>query len=57
MHRWLKIADAQDGVVPGVTKEESTKVRGAKKSIHLLEHVAEVMRRALAYLSREIDPK
>ena len=57
LYRWLKIADVQDGVVPGVTKEESAELREAKKRIRLLEQEAEVMRRAVAYLSRDINPK
>ena len=32
LHRWLKIADVQDGVVPVVTKEESTELREAKNA-------------------------
>ncbi|MCZ2403435.1 hypothetical protein IV498_09630 [Paenarthrobacter sp. Z7-10] len=47
LHRWLKIADVQDGVA----KEESAELREAKKRIRLLEQEAEVMRRAVAYLS------
>jgi len=57
LHRWLKIADVQDGVTPGVTKEESAELREAKKRIRLLEQEAEVMRRAVAYLSRDVNPK
>lgn len=57
LHRWLKIAHVQDGVVPGVTKEESTELREAKKRIRLLEQDAEVMRRAVDYLSRYVNPK
>ena len=53
---WLKKADVQ-GVKPGVTEKESTELRDAKKRIRLLEQEAEVMRRAVAYLSRDVNPK
>jgi hypothetical protein len=57
VHRWLKIADVEDGVKPGVTKAETDELREAKKRIRVLEQEAEVMRRAVAYLSRDVNPK
>lgn len=57
LHRWLKAADVEDGLVPGAVKDESVELREAKKRIRLLEQEAEVMRRAVAYLTRDINPK
>ena len=57
IHRWLKIADVEDGVKPGVTTSDSDELREAKRRIRLLEQEAEVMRRAVAYLSRDVNPK
>jgi len=57
IHRWLKIADVEDGVKPGVTKAESDEIRELKKRNRLLEQEAEVMRRAVADLSRDVNPK
>src|SRR5512141_541013 len=57
LHRWLGLADVEDGVRPGVTSSESAELREAKKRIRLLEQEAEVMRRAVAYLSRDVNPK
>jgi transposase-like protein len=54
---WLKKTDVEDGVKPGVTEKESAELRDAKKRIRLLEQEAEVMRRAVAYLSRDVNPK
>ena len=42
---------------PGVTEKESAELREARKRIRLLEQEAEVMRRAVAYLSRDVNPK
>ena len=53
----LKKADIEEGVQPGVTKKESIELQDASKRIWLLEQEAEVMRRAVAYLSRDVDPK
>ncbi|MDV8035743.1 IS3 family transposase, partial [Rhodococcus sp. IEGM 1414] len=58
LHRWLKIADRDDGIERGTaTKtglDESAELREARKRIKLLEQEAEVMRRAVAYLSRDV---
>ena len=61
LHRWLKIADRDDGIERGSTtstgSDESAELREARKRIKLLEQEAEVMRRAVAYLSRDVNPK
>lgn len=57
LHNWLKRADVEDGITPGVTGQDAAELREAKKRIRLLEQEAEVMRRAVAYLSREVNPK
>jgi transposase len=57
LQRWLKLADIEDGNRPGVTQADAAELREAKKRIRLLEQEAEVMRRAVAYLSRDVNPK
>lgn len=59
LHRWLKIADQQDGAASaaGSSPDTSAELREARKRIKLLEQEAEVMRRAVAYLSRDVNPK
>jgi transposase len=61
LHRWLKIADREDGVdrsgAPTAAGDESAELREARKRIKLLEQEAEVMRRAVGYLSRDVNPK
>ena len=50
LHRWLKIADREDGIDrPGSTtaRDESVELREARRRIKLLEQEAEVMRRAV----------
>jgi transposase-like protein len=49
---WLKQADVDDGVRPGVTEAEGAELRAAKRRIRLLEQENEVLRRATAYLSQ-----
>jgi len=57
LHRWLNLADVEDGVRPGVTRSESTELREAKKRVRLLEQENEILRRAAAFFARESLPK
>ncbi len=52
LNGWLKAADVEDGIKPGVTAAEQAELRDAKKRIRLLEQENEVLRRAAAYLSQ-----
>lgn len=57
LHRWLKIADIDDGVRPGVTTSESAELRELKKRNRTLEQENEILRRAAAFFARETLPK
>jgi transposase len=57
LHRWLKIADVDEGIRPGVTSTESAQLRELKKRNRLLEQENEILRRAAAYFAKEISPK
>lgn len=46
LHRWMKIADQEDGVRFGAVSDDAAKLREANKRIRLLEQEAEVVRRA-----------
>ncbi|KZM77080.1 hypothetical protein A0J59_04250 [Cellulosimicrobium sp. I38E] len=54
---WLKAADVDDGVQPGVTKQESAELRELKRRNRQLEQEVEILRRAAAYFANEISPK
>jgi transposase len=54
---WLRAADVEDGKRAGVTREESAELRELRKRNRLLEQENEVLRRAAAYLARDINPK
>lgn len=57
LHRWLKLADVDDGVRPGVTTEESKELRELRRRNKVLETENEILRRAAAYFARDIAPK
>ena len=57
LHRWLKIADIDDGVRPGLTTAEAAELRELKKRNRTLEMENEILRRAAAYFARENLPK
>ena len=49
---WLKTADVEDGIKPGVTGAEHVENRELRKRLRLLEQENEVLRRAAADLSQ-----
>jgi transposase-like protein len=54
---WVKQADIEDGHRPDATRDESAELRESRKRIRQLEQEAEVMHRAGAYFSRDVNPK
>jgi transposase-like protein len=52
LNNWLKRADVEDGIKPGVTEAEHGETRVLRRRLRLLEQENEVLRRAAAYLSQ-----
>ena len=52
LFKWLRQADVDEGVKPGVSHGDAAELREALKRIRLLEQENEVLRRAAAYLSQ-----
>ena len=57
LHKWMRQADIDEGTKPGKSTGESAELRELKKRNRLLEQENDVLRRAAAYLSRDILPK
>ncbi|WP_085997851.1 IS3 family transposase [Nocardia jiangxiensis] len=55
--KWMRNADVDDGVKPGMTTNESAEVRALRRRVKLLEQENEVLKRAAAYLSQANLPK
>ena len=56
LKRWIAIADRKDAGT-GPAPAESAEMRDLKKRNRLLEQENEILRRAAAYLARDINPK
>jgi transposase len=57
LSNWLKQADIEDGVKPGVTSAEAAENRELRKRNRTLEQENEILRRAAAYFAKELRPK
>jgi len=57
LHNWLKKADVEDGIRPGVTSAEAAENRELRKRLRLVEQENEILRRAAAYFARDALPK
>ena len=52
LNGWLRTADVEDGIKPGVSEAEHAENRELRKRLRLLEQENEVLRRAAAYLGQ-----
>lgn len=50
--KWIRAADVEDGVKPGVRPDEAREIRELKRRNRLLEQENEVLRRAAAYFAQ-----
>ena len=57
LHAWIKKADVEDGVRPGLKEADATELRELKKRIRVIEQENEILRRAAAYFAKELRPK
>ncbi len=57
IYNWVKQADIDDGIRPGLTEEEADELREVKQRNRVLEQENEILRRAAAYFAKDISPK
>lgn len=57
LSNWLKRAEVEDGVRPGLKQADTAELRELKKRNRLLEQENEILRRAAAFFARELPPK
>ena len=57
LHNWLKKADVEDGLRPGVTSAEAAENRELRKRLRLVEQENEILRRAATYFAKQLPPK
>jgi transposase-like protein len=52
LSNWMKAADVEEGVRPGLTHDAAEELKALRRRTKLLEQENEVLRRAAAYLSQ-----
>jgi transposase len=52
---WVKRADVDDGVVPGVLSEESARVKALEQEVRELRRANEILKRAAVFFGAELD--
>ena len=52
---WVKRAQIDDGVRPGVTSEESSRVKDLEQEVRELRRANEILRRAATFFGAELD--
>lgn len=57
LYEWMKKADVEDGNRPGVTASQAEETRELRRRNRVLEQEVEILRRATAYLAKDLAPK
>lgn len=57
VRNWLRQADIDDGVKPGVSTSEASELLELKRRNRILEMENEILRRAAAFFAKDISPK
>lgn len=55
VRRWVLEADIDDGVVAGVTTQESSEVKELQQEVRELRRANEILRRAATFFGAELD--
>ncbi len=52
---WVRRADIDEGVEPGTTTEDASRIRGLEQEVRELRRANEILRRAAAFFAAELD--
>ena len=55
VRQWVRQADIDDGHRPGVTSDETTRVRELEQEVRELRRANEVLKRAASFFGAELD--
>jgi transposase len=57
LHNWLKRAEIEEGVRPGLPEKDAAEMRELERRNEVLEQEVEILRRATAYFAKQHAPK
>lgn len=57
LYNWMKKADVEDGVRPGLSDADAAEMRDLRRRNRVLEQEVEILRRATAYFAKDHSPK
>ena len=57
LRRWVRQAETDEGVRPGVTSVESERIRELERENRELRRATEILKAASAFFARELDPR
>jgi len=56
VRKWVKQADIDEGVRPGVTSQDNVKIRRLEQEVRELRRANEILKAASAFFAAELDP-
>ena len=57
VRKWVRQAEADDGVSAGVTSDERKRLKELEREVHELRRANEILKAASAFFAAELDPR
>lgn len=57
LRKWVRLADVDSGVRPGLTTEERQRLQTLERKNRELRRANEILKAASAFFARELDPR
>ena len=57
LRNWVRRAEVDDGVRPGLTSDERERLKAREREVRELRRANEILKAAAAFFARELDPR